>query len=380
MPLLRHATRGRLVTLAVTLLTLGAAAGCGSDPSDGTIEPGDVASDAGGGDAGVEDTSTDAPDATEDGSPDVEDTSVDVDPDAENDAGGDTAVDATVDTALDVDATEDAGADVAIDAGDAGRDLVTAWGWYATGFELAAFVPDAEGQPDDLETCNVYVVDAGDDGETWWIEGGDGVGLGRVIYPGHPTRGFERMGRVQITGRLSELGTWGHFGAYERAIDIVRHELDLCGSVAETGHCLTPAPGDVCQFGVGWDGTLTTTASEDIPGVDDNRWHLAIQLIHGADIPDGETRLDVSFSVAQPEDWTDDARFAYPIDAVEFGRARETQFGVFVAEYDVVITDGWLVVDRDRDAIQYSFDLESDGGLLRRVWGDAVIGEVSIFP
>lgn len=76
-------------------------------------------------------------------------------------------------------------------------------GRFTDGFETSAFAP-----------CGT--------GERWWITGNTDA-LYRALYPGFPGSGLPTgftTAYVEVTGRVSGPGKYGHLGAYRRELNV----------------------------------------------------------------------------------------------------------------------------------------------------------------
>ncbi len=346
--------RNATVIASLTLLCACATA-CSDDvASQNNADWIDAGADLGSTDAGVDTSSPDTSDTTDD-------TSV-------------------VDAGQDVADTQDTGADTADTSGQ-----MTTLGWYKPSFESAMFVPEPSVLEGDWEDgCTLPLWQRAEDAgaEMWWANGISETELLGMYPPTASVGSGRKIGLVEATGTVSALGQHGHLGAYDRSFDVTSSSVDVCGTFERLGHCVVPqgwcTKRDVEAFEL-----VDTYLIREIPGAQPSEPTLFYDLTISSDKSGEWTELRLSLAVPGEDQSADNGQLpVYKIDEL-----REVSLTEHTEAYTVTDTQfgdltGWVALDTIslQESIFVSIAGEDANGNEVHVWGHFSVDETIAYP
>jgi hypothetical protein len=258
---------------------------------------------------------------------------------------------------------------------------VTHLGWRSEAFEHSGFVLVEHVDPARLESCDPYLTALPGE-ETWWTGGAAYDGL-LALFP-HPG-GTARISLIEATGHLSEPGTYGHMGGYQREFQISSYDVRVCPTVEALGHCVVPGPSDFCQFPAPetYEERETHTVRE-LPGPAGAPYSYHVTVTYDPNVGDGTTVFHARFSLPPDEapagpDWE-----VFEVGDAALGGLglREERLWFYYEEvrYPNQLS-GWVLRHRTEDLLRISLYGEAGetGGSLH-LWGDFPIDETVAHP
>jgi hypothetical protein len=242
-------------------------------------------------------------------------------------------------------------------------------GWYSTAFEHSGFVAEQDIDPQSLEYCDAYI-DRLEGREMWWVYApSHDFPLGLTLFPA--TGGYEDIGLIRVSGTISELGEYGHMGYYDRELTITDYTLLTCRTVAELGHCVVPEVNPDSRREELW---------RELPGPDGWLCFYDLTVVDNENVLDGETRINVHFSMPCEVDPGLGWEVFELADIQEITLTEERLWHAYEVIHFNEQLEGWVMRDETGGRLKISVSGYDPEEGTRHVWVDAEVDGDIAYP